>query len=146
MKEESIKFEELNPGYTFQTMRISFNQGLVSKYLKVVKITKKTSDNIIYPESCPNNKITVYIPPTAILAMIMKALIESLAPPPGTIHVSQELEIFQALKIGETIFSEAKIAQKTKRGGLNIVVIDLLVKDLKGEQVMSGKTTLFLPE
>ena len=128
MKDKTIAYEELVPGYEFPYASYELSAPLVSKYLKAV-----------------GSSADGFVPPLAITAHAMAAMAGALSLPAGSIHASQELEFFKLVPIGATIECRAKVAQKLTRGKVRLLVLELNVLDQNGERVQSGKTTIVLP-
>ena len=61
-------------------------------------------------------------------------------------HVGQEFEFTKAVTVGSTLECEATLAQNSVRGGMRIMVVTSTVRDGDGVEVMSGKSTIMLPE
>ena len=88
---------------------------------------------------------TGLIPPMAVAAQAMAALAESISLPPGTIHVSQELEFIGAVRIEDTLTSHARVLKHQQRGNLHLLSVELNVLNQKKEQVLTGRTGFVLP-
>jgi len=123
-----LSFDQLVAGYEFPTTNYTLDLSIVSKYLMAVGLQS-----------------TEFVPPLAIAAYAMSALSKSLVLPPGTIHASQELEFFQPVPIGATIYCQGRVAQKLSRGKLNLLTIELGALNQAKEKVLSGKATLVMP-
>lgn len=85
-------------------------------------------------------------PPMAIAALAMSALSETISLPPGTIHVSQELQFIQPVNIGESLTSYARISRVQKRGAIHLISVDFDVRTSGGKTVLTGKTSFMLPQ
>lgn len=84
------------------------------------------------------------VPPMAIAALSIRALIEASPLPPGTLHAGQELSFRRAVSVGEELSVGARIASRGERAGWVLMSVDLDVLS-GGEQVMSGRGTLTFP-
>jgi acyl dehydratase len=82
----------------------------------------------------------------AIAARALATLSEHISLPPGTIHVSQELEFIDTVSVDDTIICQAKVGRKQERGRLHLLTIDLNVLNQNQKMVMVGKTTFILPK
>ena len=132
-KKERIEFSQLEPGFEFPACVYQLDRNMVSVYLKA---TGDTSD--LYQN-------TGLIPPMAVAAQAMAALAESISLPPGTIHVSQELEFIGAVSIEDTLTSHARVLKHQQRGNLHLLSVELNVLNQKKEPVLTGRTGFVLP-
>ncbi|MFC2006591.1 MaoC family dehydratase N-terminal domain-containing protein [Chloroflexota bacterium] len=133
-KSSKFEYSQLQSGDEFPVVSYKVDPLIVANYLKAVE---ETSD-LYYNRG--------QVPPTAIAAYAMKTLSESFAVPPGTVHISQQLEFMGALKMGETIICQAKVSRKQERGGFRFLTVDLSVFDQNRKRVMVGRTSFVLPE
>ena len=85
-------------------------------------------------------------PPMSMAALSLRGVVQDLQIPGGTLHVGQEFEFTKAVTVGSTLECEATLAQNSVRGGMRIMVITSPVRDADGVEVMSGKSTIMLPE
>ena len=124
-----LKYEELKVDYEFPAVSYELTPAIVSKYEEAVEA---------------HSPVANFVPPLAIGAYTMKAISQSFALPPGSIHASQEFEFFKPLKVGSRINCQARIIQKISRAKLNMLVIGLDAFDQGKEKVLSGKATMIL--
>lgn len=85
-------------------------------------------------------------PPMSMAALSLRGVVQDLQIPGGTLHVGQEFEFTKAVTVGSTLECEATLAQNSVRGGMRIMVVTSTVRDADGVEVMSGKSTIMLPE
>ena len=85
-------------------------------------------------------------PPMSMAALSLRGVVQDLQIPGGTLHVGQEFEFTKAVTVGSTLECEATLAQNSVRGGMRIMVVTSTVRDGDGVEVMSGKSTIMLPE
>ena len=124
-----LKYEELGVSYEFPAVSYELTPSIISKYEEAVEA---------------HSPVANFVPPLAIAAYTMKAMSQSFALPPGSVHASQEFEFFKPVIVGSCINCQARIVQKTSRAKLNMVVIGLDAFDQGKEKVLSGKTTVIL--
>ena len=124
----SISYEELTPGYEFPPAGFELSTSLISKYLMAV-----------------DSRGGEFVPPLAIAAYAMTAMSSSLLLPPGTIHASQELELYKLVPMGTIVNCQAKVARKLSRGQMRMLVLELNIRDENGEMVQLGRATVMLP-
>ncbi|MFC1940326.1 MaoC family dehydratase N-terminal domain-containing protein [Chloroflexota bacterium] len=133
-KPQKVEYQQIEAGHDFPLVSYHLDALIAASYLKAVGETSSLYQN---------NKL---IPPTAVAARAMAALSDSISLPPGTIHVSQELEFTGTVNVGDTITCHAKVARKQDRGRLHLMTIDLNVFNQNQKKVLSGKTSFVLPE
>jgi acyl dehydratase len=84
------------------------------------------------------------VPPMAVAALSIRALIEASPLPPGTLHAGQELAFHRAVRIGEELTVAARIVSRGERAGWVLLSVDLSVSS-GGEPVMTGRATVTFP-
>jgi acyl dehydratase len=104
-----------------------------SDYLKAVE-----EENAIYQN-------TGLVPPMAVAALALKALIDAISMPPGTIHVSQEFEFIATVSAQDTLTSRATVSRIQERGRLHLINVDVSVLNQGNQPVLAGKTGFILP-
>ena len=85
-----------------------------------------------------------FVPPMAVAALAIRALLEQASLPPGTLHVGQELAFTAPVRLGETLTVAARIASRGKRAGWALIAVELRVAGDDGT-VMTGRATLSFP-
>ena len=85
-----------------------------------------------------------FVPPMAVAALAIRALLEQASLPPGTLHVGQELAFIAPVRLGETLTVAARIASRGKRAGWALIAVELRVAGDDGT-VMTGRATLSFP-
>ena len=88
---------------------------------------------------------TPLVPPMAIAALALSAVINTLQIPGGTIHASQELGFGASVPVGEAVECTATLAQNTIRRGWRFLVVNIEATSAKDSTVMEGKSTIMLP-
>ena len=129
-----IEYADLVPGYEFPSSKYKMDASAVATYLRAVEETSSLYQN------------TGLVPPMAVAAYAMAALAKDISLPPGTIHVSQELEFWDTVSIKDTLTSQAKVSRKQNRGKFNLLAVDINVFNQRQKTVLSGKTRFILPE
>ena len=74
-----MSYQDLKTGQEFPPATFQVDSTIVADYLKAIE-----EDNVLYQD-------TGLVPPMAVAALALKALINAISMPPGTIHVSQDL-------------------------------------------------------
>lgn len=131
---QKMEYRQLETGFEFPLSQYRLEPSTVAAYLRAVEET-----SALYHE--PG-----LVPPTAIAAYAMAALAESIVLPPGTIHVSQELEFLNPVKVNDTITTHATVSRKQSRGKFHFLNVDLNVLNQQQEAVLLGRTSFILPD
>lgn len=86
-------------------------------------------------------------PPLAIAALALRALLERLELPAGSLHAAQEVECRAAVPLDAELTMRGEVAQRSERGGFVASVIEFEVApaDSLGEPVLVGRTTVMAP-
>jgi hypothetical protein len=130
---EKINLEKLITGFGFPPATFKLDTGKISAYVRAVEdITR------IYEDS--NS-----VPPMAVAALAMAAMGKQMELPPGSIHVSQEFEFTNVVKLGETLTSYATVKRNLARGKLHMLTIGINVVNREKNTVVSGETGFILP-
>ena len=86
------------------------------------------------------------VPPLALCAWALGAMLEKLSLPAGTIHSIQEMEALARVAIGDEIRGEAVPERPRNRGGLRFMTVGYTLQNGSGDIVQRGKTTVLTPE
>ena len=86
------------------------------------------------------------VPPLALCAWALGAMLEKLSLPAGTIHSIQEMEALAGVAIGDEIRGEAVPERPRNRGGLRFMTVGYTLWNGSGDIVQRGKTTVLTPE
>jgi acyl dehydratase len=84
------------------------------------------------------------VPPLALAACTLGALLEKLSLPPGAIHSLQEIETVQPVTIGEEIRATARVERPRRRGSLKFITVSYGLDNSEGQRVQTGKTTVLV--
>jgi acyl dehydratase len=133
-EQTKIEYYQLTTGFEFPKQSYVLDATTVTLYLDA------TQDNDeLFREGG-------LVPPMAVTAFAMTALSLSISMPPGTIHVSQELDFLKLVRVGDTITCHSKISRKVERGGLRLMNTDITVTNQSQEIVLTGKVGFVLPD
>lgn len=84
------------------------------------------------------------VPPMAVAALAVRALLEKWGLPPGTLHAGQELAFTASVRENDTLSVTAHVASRGERAGWVLMGIELVVA--RGpENVMTGRATISFP-
>ena len=84
-------------------------------------------------------------PSSAIVAEVLALAIQVYDLPSGTVHLSQQIENKIALTVGEQIEVWGKTSRSLVRGKWEYQSIEFIVINVKGEEMIRGKTTVMVP-
>jgi hypothetical protein len=84
------------------------------------------------------------VPPLAVAAFALGALLQSVGLPPGTLHANESLQARELVPVGATVECHARVAQRSQRGGWVVTVLesDML---LDGESAVFARATVLCP-
>ena len=130
-----IDYSKLETGQQLSSKSVSLSAKAVGDYVTAVEDASSptASDG------------TPLVPPTAIAALALSAVINALQIPGGTIHASQELGFCASVPIGSTVECTATLAQNSVRRNWRFLIVNLEATTEGGSVVMEGKGTIMLP-
>ncbi|MFH1383218.1 MAG: MaoC family dehydratase N-terminal domain-containing protein [Chloroflexota bacterium] len=128
-----VEYEKLTTGYEFPPSSFTLDDKMVAAYLDAVEDASKVYEG------------GGLVPPMAIAALAMAAMAQGIVLPPGTIHVSQELEFVRTVTVGETLTSYARVNRNQQRGKFHMLMVGINVLNQAKEIVVSGETSFILP-
>jgi len=85
------------------------------------------------------------VPPMAVVALSIRALLESASLPPGAVHLGQEVAFLRKVRVGESLRAEAEVVSRGERQGWALMAVGLAASARDGEQVMTGRATVTFP-
>ncbi|HLF70569.1 MAG TPA: MaoC family dehydratase N-terminal domain-containing protein [Dehalococcoidia bacterium] len=84
------------------------------------------------------------VPPLAVAALALGALLESVSLPPGTLHASESVTYVSPVPVDATLECRARLAQRSVRGGWVVSVLDSDIL-LDGTTAVSTRATVMSP-
>ena len=96
-----------------------------------------------FPFSGFSNQYKKTIPPTAILTLSLRDLVNKLELPRGTLHTGQEVEFINPVNLNSVLCCTTTLLQNSVRKSTRILIIQLFVEDENKMPILIGKTTLF---
>ena len=84
------------------------------------------------------------VPPLALAAYILGALLEKLTLPPGAIHSLQEIDMLQSVEFGEEIKATARVERPRRRGSLEFITTSYFLENSLGQRVQTGKSAVLI--
>ena len=131
-EQQKTDYQQLETGYQFRPVTYQLDKTMAASYLEAVGETSRLFQ-------------TGLVPPMAVAAYAMAALSSSIQLPPGTIHVSQELDFIAMVNVGDAITCRAGVLRKHDRGGLHLMTVSIEVLNQDKQKVLAGKTSFVLP-
>lgn len=131
-----IDYSILQPGQRLSHELLTLDADSIAAYVDAVGDSSRPAS----ADGAP------FAPPMAIAALALSAVINALQIPGGAIHAGQELDFRKAMPVGATLACTATLAQNSMRRGWRFLVVNLTAADCDGNAVMSGKSTIMLPE
>ena len=130
-----IDYSKLETGQELSSQSLTLDAKAVEEYTAAVSDTSS-------PVASDGSPL---VPPMAIAALALSAVINTLQIPGGTIHASQELGFGAAAPVGATLDCRATLAQNSVRRGWRFLVVNMEATSEGGDIVMEGKSTIMLP-
>ena len=84
------------------------------------------------------------VPPLAVAALALGALLEQVSLPPGTLHAAESLSFKAPVAAGATLECRATLAQRSQRSGWIVSVLDTEVS-LDGAVAVTARATVLSP-
>lgn len=131
-----IDYSSLQPGQRLSHQLLTLDADSIAAYVDAVSDSSR-------PTSADGAPLA---PPMAIAVLALSAVINALQIPGGAIHAGQELDFRKAMPVGATLVCTATLARNSMRRGWRFLVVNLAAADGDGNAVMSGKSTIMLPE
>ncbi|MBN2074155.1 MAG: MaoC family dehydratase N-terminal domain-containing protein [Dehalococcoidales bacterium] len=133
MPQQKIDYEKLTTGFEFEPSGFRIDGDSMNKYLDAVDGDKNIyeKDNIV--------------PPMSVAALAMTAMAEGISMPPGAVHVSQDIQFLNTVRINEELTSVARVNRIVKRGKIHMLSIGINVVNEQNTSVLEGETSFILP-
>ncbi len=130
-----IDYSTLETGQELSKQSLTLDPDAVSKYIAAVDDTSNPTAE----------DGTALVPPMAIAALALSAVINALQIPGGTIHASQEIEFGSSVPVGAALDCIATLAQNSVRRDWRFLVVNMEATGSGGRVVMEAKSTIMLP-
>ena len=129
----TLEYSKLSSGQSISKRAFRLDSEAVRQYVSAV------SDVAL-------ERGSAHVPPMCLAAMSLRGVIDDLQIPGGTVHAGQELQFLAEVEVGEELICEAVLAQNSVRGEWRFLVVELETRDPAGRAVLTGKSTIMLPE
>lgn len=84
------------------------------------------------------------VPPLAVAALALGALLEKVSLPPGTLHASESLRFRAMVPVGASVACRATLAQRSVRAGWIVSVLDSEIT-CEGRAAVFARATVLSP-
>ena len=129
----TLEYSKLSSGQSISKRAFRLDSEAVRRYVAAV------SDGAL-------DQGSTHVPPMCLAAMSLRGVIDDLQIPGGTVHAGQELQFLAEVEMGEELICEAVLAQNSVRGEWRFLVVELETRDSAARAVLTGKSTIMLPE
>jgi acyl dehydratase len=116
-------------GHSFETMSIALDAARSRAYRDAAGDTLP-----VYDEQDA-------VPPLAVAAFALGALLESVGLPPGTLHANEFLRAHKPVPNGSTVECHARVAQRSVRAGRVFIVLESEIT-LEGSPAVTTRATV----
>jgi acyl dehydratase len=122
-----VSLAELKKGDEFPPVTFELSANWVSEYVAAV-----------------NDSAATEVPPMAIAALSIRAMLEHASLPPGTIHAGQELSFLRGARVGETLEVSGRVVSRGERAGWVLMSVEMRVA-AGVDELMNGRATVSFP-
>jgi hypothetical protein len=126
----TVSLADLPKGHEFAETRFELTPEWVQEYGAAVEDESNAAPDV---------------PPLALAAFSIRALLDEAALPDGAIHVSQELSFLTRAEMSGVVVGRARVASRGERQGWVLMAMELVIKDEAGRSMMSGRATVTFP-
>ena len=85
------------------------------------------------------------VPPMFLLSTVLKAILEGLSLPPGTIHLAQEFESNGVAIVDERISCVARLSRPIDRGDWKFMAVEFKLDSENTASVLTGRCSVLVP-
>ncbi len=131
----TVDYSTLTAGQEVSNTTIVLDSNTITRYIESV-----SGDSTLRYPLGPD-----VVPPMAIAALGLRAIINDLGIPEGTLHSSQDLAFLGPTFVGDKLTCRASVKLNSVRRESRFVSISLCINDAGDREVMTGTTTLIMP-
>ena len=85
------------------------------------------------------------VPPLALAARALGALLQVLSLPPGTVHAAQEMNCKELARLGDEVSCTARLSRAIRRGDWRFMSAEYVLCRADGEVLLEGKSNVLIP-
>ena len=123
---------DLSAGHVFEPIVFTVDAGKARAYREAVG------------DANPFYEQEGLVPPLALAALTLGALLNQVGLPAGSLHVNESMESRRAVPIGATVECQATLAQRSQRAGWVVSVLDSQVL-FDGATALTARATVLSP-
>ena len=129
----TLDYSKLSSGQSISKRAFKLDREAVHRYVSAVSDATLEHGSTKVPAMC-------------LAAMSLRGVIDDLKIPGGTVHAGQELQFLAEVEMGEDLTCNAVLVQNSVRGEWRFLVVELETWDSTDRAVLTGKSTIMLPE
>lgn len=126
----TVDFDALTPG-----------QRIVDKPLAISATVADAYRHAVEDESLLDGAL---VPPTAVAALALAAVMDAVSLPAGAVHTAQELEFTAPVPPDAPLQCTAEVAQNSVRGGARFLTLQFKVSNA-GVAALTGRSSILIP-
>jgi hypothetical protein len=127
-----VLLTELPAGHDFEPISFSIDAEKSRAYREA------TGDALPIYDASSN------VPPLAVAAVALGALLERVDLPPGTLHANESASFKLAVPVAARLDCRARLVQRSQRGGWVVSVLETEIQ-LKGDTAVQARATVLCP-
>ena len=127
-----MELSALSPGQVLVDQELTLSAETSAAYREAVEDT-----SAVYQEHTA-------VPPTALAALALAAVMRAVELPAGAVHVGQELEFTGAVEPGASLRCTVSVAGNGVRGGNRLLALRFQVTR-ESQPVVAGRTSIIVP-
>jgi acyl dehydratase len=87
-----------------------------------------------------------WVPPLAVAALALRAILEQVELPAGALHTGQEVEFRRPVPVGSLLRPRARVAQRSEMRGAVISVVEFdVAEEGSPDPAVVGRATVIMP-
>ena len=127
-----VSLAELQKGHEFAPVSFELSAEWVAQYVAAV------DDHAIAGLGADA------VPPMAVAALSIRAMLEHASLPPGTVHAGQELSFRRGARVGEVLEVSGRVVSRGERAGWVLMSVEMNVSG-GSDGRMDGRATVSFP-
>jgi len=126
----TVDFDTLTLGQRIVDKPLVISAAVVDAYLRAVKDGSSLHDALV--------------PPTAVAALALAAVMDAVSLPAGAVHTAQELEFTAPVPPDAPLRCTAEVAQNSIRGGARFLTLQFQVSNAE-VVALTGRSSILIP-